>query len=73
MTEARVTDAVLSETPPLSRRWGILAGRLLLALALLLAWELAARALGPVFFLRRSMSRCGSYSSPGADGSPPTS
>jgi NitT/TauT family transport system permease protein len=50
MTEARATAAVLSEMPPLSRRWVILAGRLLLAAALLLAWEFAARTLGPVFF-----------------------
>ena len=50
MSEARLTAAALSETPPLSRRWIILAGRLLLAAALLLAWELGARTLGSVFF-----------------------
>jgi len=47
MTE--LTAHTISEAPALSR-WVIFGGRLLLALALLLAWELGARTLGTIFF-----------------------
>jgi NitT/TauT family transport system permease protein len=49
MSEAQLTAETFAEASPMSRRRVILAGRLLLALALLLAWEAGARALGSLF------------------------
>src|SRR5262245_25839869 len=48
MTE--LTVPTISEPPQLSRKWVIFGGRVLLALLLLLAWEIGARTLGAVFF-----------------------
>jgi NitT/TauT family transport system permease protein len=48
MTE--IAAAPLSQAPQLSRKWVVLGGRVLLALLLLLGWELGARNLGSVFF-----------------------
>jgi NitT/TauT family transport system permease protein len=50
MTDADLTIAAHSEAPDVSRKSVILGGRLLLALALLLAWELGARIMGAIFF-----------------------
>ena len=46
MTE--LTAPTISETPALSRKWVVLGGRVLLAVALLLAWEIGARSFGAV-------------------------
>jgi NitT/TauT family transport system permease protein len=48
MTE--LTVPTTAEAPALSRKWVILGGRLLLAVLLLLAWEIGARTLGTIFF-----------------------
>ena len=48
MTE--IAAAPISQAPQLSRKWVVLGGRVLLALLLLLGWELGARNLGSVFF-----------------------
>jgi sulfonate transport system permease protein len=48
MTGLTLTTA--AEAPELSRKWVILTGRLVLALALLLAWEIGARTMGAIFF-----------------------
>src|SRR5712691_747024 len=48
MTE--IAAAPISQARELSRKWVVLGGRVALALALLLAWELGARNLGAVFF-----------------------
>jgi sulfonate transport system permease protein len=48
MTE--LVAPTISESPQLSRKWVIFGGRVLLALLLLLAWEIGARTLGAVFF-----------------------
>src|SRR5262245_3740567 len=48
MTE--LTVPTISEPPQVSRKWVIFGGRVLLALLLLLAWEIGARTLGAVFF-----------------------
>jgi NitT/TauT family transport system permease protein len=50
MTNADLTAPLISEAPIASRKWAVLGGRLLLAVLLLLAWELGARTLGSVFF-----------------------
>jgi NitT/TauT family transport system permease protein len=49
MTHAELTAETLTEASRLSRRWVILAGRIMLLLVLLLAWEVGARALGSIF------------------------
>src|SRR5262245_64750372 len=38
------------ESSAISRKWAIYGGRLLLAAAIILAWEYEARTLGPLFF-----------------------
>src|SRR5712691_12599328 len=48
MTE--IAAAPISQAPQLSRKWVVRGGRVLLALLLLLGWELGARNLGSVFF-----------------------
>lgn len=50
MTNADLTAPLISEAPIASRKWAVLGGRLLLAVLLLLGWELGARSLGSVFF-----------------------
>jgi len=48
-----MTDATLetaAEVSAASRKWAIYGGRLLLAAAIILAWEYEARTLGPLFF-----------------------
>jgi NitT/TauT family transport system permease protein len=48
-----MTDTTLeaaAETSAISRKWAIYGGRLLLAAAIVLAWEYGARTLGPLFF-----------------------
>jgi sulfonate transport system permease protein len=48
-----MTDAVVTSLPESAvawRKWAVYGGRLLLAAALLLGWELGARSLGPLFF-----------------------
>jgi NitT/TauT family transport system permease protein len=49
MTSAEITSG-LSEPRAIPRQWIVIGGRILLAVALLLAWEWAARSLGPLFF-----------------------
>lgn len=49
MTQAQLAADTVSEAPHLSRRWVVLGGRILLAVLLLLAWEIGARRLGSVF------------------------
>ncbi len=49
MTNADVTVR-LEEAPAVSRRTIVIAGRIVLAMVLLLAWEWGARSLGPLFF-----------------------
>jgi NitT/TauT family transport system permease protein len=49
MTSADITSG-LHESRAIPRQWIITGGRVLLAIALLLAWEWGARALGPLFF-----------------------
>jgi NitT/TauT family transport system permease protein len=48
MTDAALAAAAISPSP--SRRWAVTAGRLALAVLLLLAWELSARRFGSLFF-----------------------
>ena len=48
MTE--LAAPTLPEALQLPRKWIVLGGRVLLALLLLLAWEIGARSLGPLFF-----------------------
>src|SRR5712691_12366617 len=48
MTE--LAAPTFSEAPQLPRKWIVLGGRVLLALLLLLAWEIGARSLGTIFF-----------------------
>ena len=50
MTDAGLTAAMISDAPAAVRKRVVVAGRLLLALLLLLGWELGARTLGSVFF-----------------------
>src|SRR4029079_15789339 len=50
MTDAGLTAAMVSDAPAAARKRVVLAGRLLLALLLVLGWELGARTLGPAFF-----------------------
>ncbi|HEY7665236.1 MAG TPA: ABC transporter permease [Xanthobacteraceae bacterium] len=50
MTEADLTAPMVSEAPVAARRWAVLGGRVLLAVLLVLGWELGARTLGSVFF-----------------------
>ena len=50
MTQADLTSPFVSEAPAVSRKWLVLGGRVLLAVLLLLGWELGARTLGSVFF-----------------------
>lgn len=50
MTDAGLTAPLVSEAPVAARRWAVLGGRVLLAVLLLLGWELGARTLGSVFF-----------------------
>jgi sulfonate transport system permease protein len=50
MTNADLTAPMLSDAPIASRKWAVLGGRVLLAVVLLLGWELGARTLGSVFF-----------------------
>ena len=50
MTNADLTAQLISEAPIASRKWAVMGGRLLLAVLLLLGWELGARTLGSVFF-----------------------
>ena len=50
MTDAGLTAAVVSDAPAAARKRVVLAGRLLLALLLVLGWELGARTLGVAFF-----------------------
>lgn len=45
-----LTVPTTPEAPALSRKWVILGGRVMLALLLLLAWEIGARTLGTIFF-----------------------
>jgi len=49
MSSADVTSG-LPESPAIPRQWIVTGGRVVLALALLGAWEWAARAFGPLFF-----------------------
>jgi NitT/TauT family transport system permease protein len=49
MTNTEIA-AGYSEPRAIPRQWIVIGGRILLALALLAAWEWAARALGPLFF-----------------------
>jgi NitT/TauT family transport system permease protein len=48
MTE--LAAPTLPQAPQLPRKWIVLGGRVLLALLLLLAWEIGARSLGTIFF-----------------------
>jgi NitT/TauT family transport system permease protein len=50
MTQADLTVPIASEAPIAARKWAVLGGRVLLAVLLVLAWELGARTLGSVFF-----------------------
>ncbi|MGA7488662.1 MAG: ABC transporter permease [Xanthobacteraceae bacterium] len=50
MTQADLTAPIASAAPAASRKWMVFGGRLLLALLLLLAWELSARTFGSLFF-----------------------
>ena len=50
MTNADLIAPAISEAPSFSRKWAILGGRLLLAVLLLLGWDIGARTLGSVFF-----------------------
>jgi ABC-type nitrate/sulfonate/bicarbonate transport system permease component len=50
MTDAAITAADIAEDSAARRKWTILAGRIALALLLLLGWELGARRLGSLFF-----------------------
>ena len=50
MTQADLTAPIVTEAPALSRKWLVLGGRVLLAVLLLLGWELGARTFGSVFF-----------------------
>src|SRR4029079_9870435 len=50
MTDAGWTAARVSDAPAAARKRVVLAGRLLLALLLVLGWELGARTLGASFF-----------------------
>ena len=50
MTDAGLTVAMVSDAPAAARKRVVVAGRLLLALMLLLGWELGARTLGSAFF-----------------------
>ena len=49
MSSADITSG-LPEAPAIPRQWIVTGGRVVLALALLAAWEWAARAFGPLFF-----------------------
>ena len=50
MTSADVSALRIANAPVASRKWAVLGGRLLLAVLLVLGWELGARTLGSVFF-----------------------
>jgi NitT/TauT family transport system permease protein len=50
MTDTGLTAAMIPDAPLATRKWAVFAGRFLLALLLLLGWELGARTLGSVFF-----------------------
>ena len=50
MTDAGLTAAMVSDAPAVARKRVVVAGRLLLALLLVLGWELGARTLGSAFF-----------------------
>ena len=50
MTDAGTISPAATLAPHLSRKWAILGGRIVLAILLLLAWEIGARTLGRVFF-----------------------
>jgi hypothetical protein len=50
MTDAGLTAAMVSDAPAAARKRVVVAGRLLLAVLLVLGWELGARTLGSVFF-----------------------
>jgi len=50
MTDSGLTAAMVSDAPAAARTRPVLAGRLLLAVLLVLGWELGARTLGSVFF-----------------------
>jgi NitT/TauT family transport system permease protein len=49
MTQLQVVADTFEQAPHLSRKWIIFGGRISLGLLLLFAWEVGARALGPVF------------------------
>jgi len=50
MTDAGLTAAMVSDAPAAARKRVVVAGRLLLAVLLVLGWELGARTLSSVFF-----------------------
>ena len=50
MSDADLTAPTESGVPLAGRRWAVLGGRVLLAVLLLLAWELGARTIGSLFF-----------------------
>jgi NitT/TauT family transport system permease protein len=50
MSHADLAAPIESQAPLTAQRWAVLGGRVLLALLLLLAWELGARTLGSLFF-----------------------
>jgi NitT/TauT family transport system permease protein len=50
MTDAGLTAPMVSDAPVAARKRAVLVGQLLLALLLVLGWELGARTLGSVFF-----------------------
>jgi NitT/TauT family transport system permease protein len=50
MTNVDLTVTLESDAPLAARKWGVIGGRLMLAMLLLLGWELGARTLGTIFF-----------------------
>jgi sulfonate transport system permease protein len=50
MTNADLTAPLTSDAPIATRKWAVFGGRILLAVLLVLGWELGARTLGSVFF-----------------------
>ena len=50
MSHADLAAPIDSQAPLAARKWQVLGGRIVLALLLLLAWELGARTLGSLFF-----------------------
>src|SRR5205823_14620485 len=50
MSNADLAAPIESQAPLAARKWQVLGGRVLLALLLVLAWELGARTLGSLFF-----------------------